>query len=152
MTPQELTKQYIPTARVMQLASCADGKPYVVNVHYYSDEEGNLYWVSFQGTRHSRELEANPNACAVIKVHEDTSDENWIIGISIEGTTEYLGSDPGPGIAEGYQTKLDKPQQLMDDVKAGIKPLGFYRLKQSAYSLFDTKNFPKEPKQEWKLG
>lgn len=151
MTPQDLLRQYLPTARVMQVASCADGKPYAVNVHYYSDETGNLYWVSFQNTRHSRELEASPNACAVIKVHEDTSEENWIIGVSIEGEVEYLGSNPGPGIAEAYQSKLDKPQQLMDDIKAEAKPLGFYRLRPSAYSLFDTKNFPKDPKQEWSV-
>ena len=151
MSPQDLAATYINSARVMQLATAHDNKPYVVNVHYYADEAGNLYWVSYQSTRHSKEIEANPKACAVIKVHEDTPEENWIIGLTIEGSVEYLGAEPGEGIAHAYQAKLDKPQQLMDDIAAGIKPIGFYRFTPKSYSLFDTKNFPKDPKQEWSV-
>jgi len=149
MDAQELAAEYLPTARVMQVATSSENKPYVVNVHYYSDENGCLYWISETTARHSQELATNPHACAVIKVHEDTPEENWIIGLNAEGTVEYLGSDPGAGIAEAYQAKLDKPQKLMDRVASGAESLGFYRLTPERYSLFDTKNFPKNPKQEW---
>lgn len=149
MKPQDFLPGYLENARVMQLATTKDNKPYVVNVHYYADSDGSIYWISTRDRRHSQELEANPNACVVIKVHEDTPQEQWIVGLSIEGRVEYIGEDPGDDVFEGYMSKLSKPQQLMSDIRSGTNPHKFYRLVPSHYSLFDTKNFPKEPKQEW---
>jgi uncharacterized protein YhbP (UPF0306 family) len=151
VTPQGLAQEYLPSVNVLQLATCVGNKPYVVNVHYYSDDKGRLYWISSHKTRHSKELKENHNACAVIKVHENTTTENWIIGLTIEGTVEYLAGTPGEAIAEAYQAKLDKPQKLMDGVRDGTTEFGFYRLNPVSYSLFDTKNFPKDPKQEWSI-
>jgi uncharacterized protein YhbP (UPF0306 family) len=149
MKPQDLLADYLSRARVMQLASSQDNKPYVVNVHYYADPAGNLYWISTRERRHSQELEANPSACVVIKVHEDTPQEQWIVGLSIEGTVEYIGEDPGDEVFEGYKSKLGKPDQLMNDVRSGTNPHKFYKLTPTTYTLFDTKNFPSQPKQEW---
>jgi uncharacterized protein YhbP (UPF0306 family) len=146
--PQDLLADYINSCNVMQLACCRDNKPYVVNVHYYAAEDGSIYWISTRDRRHSQELEQNPAACATIKVHENTIDEPWVTGLTVEGAVEYVGEDPGP-IADEYQQKLGKDEQMMNDIKTGINPHKFYRLVPSRYSLFDTKNFPDNPKQEW---
>lgn len=148
-SPRQLVTKYLSKHNVMQLATCSDDKPYAVNLHYYSDEAGNLYWISTRERRHSRELAANPNACVAIKVHENTLTEPWVIGLTIEGTVECLGENPGQNIAVAYQDKLGHPQKLMDDIRSGRNPHKFYKLTPTDYTLFDTKNFPKDPKQEW---
>src|SRR5690606_22545845 len=131
--PQELVQTSINGVNVMQIATCAGDKPYVVNVHYYADEAGNLYWISTPERRHSLELAANPNACVVIKIHENTAEEDWVIGVSIEGIVEYVGEDPGQDVALAFQQKLGKNPQLLEDIKTGSNPHKFYRLVPHAY-------------------
>ena len=45
---RERIKNYLKTARVMQLATSVDDKPWACNVHFYSDDDMNLYWCSLQ--------------------------------------------------------------------------------------------------------
>ncbi len=148
MKPQDLLHDYVNSCNVMQLASCKDGKPYVVNVHYYAAEDGSLYWISTRDRRHSQELEQNPAACATLKIHENTIDEPWVIGLTIEGVVEHIAEDAG-AVAERYRQKLGKGKQMMQDIKTGVNPHKFYRLVPQRYSLFDTKTFPENPKQQW---
>lgn len=146
---QQLTAEYLQQTNVLQLATCVNNKPYVVNLHYYSDADDNIYWISTPERRHSQEIQQNPQACIVVKAHENTPEEPWVAGLTIEGSVEYLGEDPGDGVAAAYVAKLDKPAKLPEDILSGINPHKFYKLTPTHISLFDTKNFPKDPKQEW---
>lgn len=151
MKPQDLLADYLNSQRIIQLASCRDDKPYVISLHFCVAEDGSLYWLSTRERRHSQELEANPNACAVIKVHEDTPQEQWIIGLSIEGTVEYVGEDPGEEVTQAYKSRLDVSEQTMNDIRSGTNPHKFYKLTPTTYTVFDNKNFPDQPKQEWSI-
>jgi uncharacterized protein YhbP (UPF0306 family) len=144
-------KNHLKKARVMQLATSADNRPWICNVHFYSDDNLTVYWISTVERRHSRDIEKNPHIAVTIKIHEDTPEEPYIIGLSAEGEAELIAEKEAKKIAAHYKNKLGKPQSLMDDILAGRNPHKFYRLKPVKFVLFDTKNFPANPRQEYTL-
>lgn len=149
MTTEEKIKKYLPTKNVMQLATARDNQPWVCNVHYYTDEDLNFYWISEPGRRHSLELKDNPKAAAVIKIHENTPEENYVIGISVEGTAEEVELDET--IAAAYRDKLDKGETFVEDMRSGKKPYKFYKLTPKNFVLFDTQDFTGDPRKEWEV-
>jgi len=148
---KEQIKNHLKKARVMQLATSTDNKPWVCNVHFYSDESLNFYWISTLARRHSQDIEKNSYAAITIKIHEDTPDEPYIIGLSVEGQAELITEKEAKKIADHYKNKLGKPQSLIDDIFAGRNPHKFYRLKPMKFVLFDTKNFTDNPRQEYNI-
>lgn len=147
-----LIGEYLPFAKVMQLATCADNQPWACTVHYYSDDRFNLYWCSTQERRHSKAIKQNQKASATILIHENNSVENYIIGISVEGVAELLEERVEAGISKGYQEKHHKDPILMSDIANGKNSNKFYRLTPSKIVLFDTNNFSNDPRQELNLG
>lgn len=151
MTPEEVVKQQLPQANIMQLATASNDKPWVCNIHYYSDDALNFYWISTVERRHSQDITHNPQVAATILVHENTPEKNYVIGISLEGTAELIGGQVDKQIGQGYIRKLGKDPSLLPDIASGKNPHKFYRLKPTRIVLFDTKNFPDNPRQEWPL-
>ena len=151
MQLEELIKKYLPTKNVMQLATCADNQPYAVNLHYYSDDKFNIYWISTETRRHSLEINKNNKACVVIKIHENTEDENWVIGISIEGEAELLGSNVSENVAKGFQAKLNKTDERMRAILDGSDAHRFYVLRPKKITLFDSKSFSDDPKKSFSV-
>lgn len=151
MKAEEIIKKYLPTVNIMQLATSVEDQPWVCTVHYYSDEELNLYWISTQERRHSQDIKHNQKVAAAILVHENTPAENYVIGISIEGTVKVIGEKIEEKIGQGYVEKLNKPSNLLSDILSGKNPHKFYRLKPSKIVLFDSAHFPNQPRQEWSL-
>jgi nitroimidazol reductase NimA-like FMN-containing flavoprotein (pyridoxamine 5'-phosphate oxidase superfamily) len=151
MQLEELIKSYLPTKNVMQLATCADNQPYAVNLHYYSDDKFNIYWISTETRRHSLEINKNNKACAVIKIHENTEDENWVIGISIEGEAELLGSNVSENVAKGFQAKLNKTDERMKSILDGSDAHRFYVLRPKKITLFDSKSFSDDPRKSFSV-
>lgn len=148
MKPEDLVKEYLPMHRVMQLATSAANQPWACNIHYYSDDDLNLYWISTTDRRHSQDIAQNPQVAATILVHEDAPGENYVIGVSIEGKAELIGQNIDEQIAGDYINKLAKDPSLIKDIASGKNPHKFYRLKASKIVLFDSKNFPDNPRQE----
>lgn len=148
---KKLIKIYLENNRVLQLATSVNNKPWVCNVHYYTDKDLNFYWISTLSRRHSKEIELNMNIAVTIKVHEDTPNEQYIIGLSAEGKAELITEKKSKKIADKYKNKLGKQQSLIDDIFAGRNPHKFYRMKPENFVLFDTKNFPDNPRQEFKI-
>jgi uncharacterized protein YhbP (UPF0306 family) len=149
MKPEEIVKQQLPQPNIMQLATSADDKPWVCHIHYYSDEALNFYWVSTVERRHSQDIARNPQVAATILVHKNTPEENYAIGVSVEGTAELIGEQIDEKIGEGYIRKHGKDPSLLSDIASGKNPHKFYRLKPTRIVLFDSKNFPNDPRQEW---
>lgn len=135
----------------MHLATAVNNKPWVCNVHFFADDDFNFYWISTPVRRHSAEIAQNANVSATIKVHEDTPDEPYVIGISVEGTAKLLTDEETKVIGRYYIDKLKKVPTLVDDILSGKNPHKFYRLKPTNIVLFDTKNFLDNPRQEYSL-
>lgn len=133
----------------MQLATSANDQPWACTVHYYSDEDLNFYWISTLEREHSKNIAQNPHVSVAILVHEDTPDEQYIIGISLEGTVELIGEHPPEQLGQSYIKKLGRPPTLLTDIATGKNPHKFYRLKPSRFVLFDTKNLSGNPRREW---
>lgn len=151
MDLRQLIKEYLQKPRVMQLATCVDNQPWACNVHFYVDENFNFYWVSMTDRRHSLELEKNPKAAITVKIHEDTPEENYVIGISAEGEAAQIGMEEIKKIGEKYINRLSKKPKLLEDILAESGGFTFYKFIPSKLVLFDIKNFPDDPRQEVSL-
>lgn len=147
---KDLVKEYLPTKNIMQLATCADNKPWVCNLHYFSDDELNIYWFSEPERRHSLELKENPNVSAVVKVHENTPEEDYVIGITVEGTAEEV-TEFDNEVLEGFRIKHNKSDNLIEEVKSGKKSSKLYKLTPKNFVLFSNKDFPGDARQEWSV-
>jgi uncharacterized protein YhbP (UPF0306 family) len=145
---KQLANSYLQTARVMQLATSVNNQPWVCNVHFLSDDYLNLYWISDPTRRHSQEIAQNPKVAITIKIHEDTPDEPYVIGVSLEGQATLLNDEETKRVAKQYINKLNKPHTLLQEMIEGKTSRKFYQLKPSGLVLFDTKNFPDNPRQE----
>jgi hypothetical protein len=104
--------------------------------------------MSIPTRRHSIEIDQNPNVAIALKIHENTKEENYAIGISAEGNAKLIGKEEIEKIGNQYVKKLDKEPTLVDDILNGKKPFKFYRFNPIKLVLFDNKNFPDDPRQE----
>ncbi len=148
---KKLLHDHLKKARVMQLATSVNNKPWACTLHFYSDEDLNFYWISTPVRRHSQEIEKNPNVAIAIKIHEDTPTEKYVIGIAAEGIAELLSENEIEKIGNKYVDKLIKDPSILNDILSGKNPHKFYRLKATNIVLFDTKHFPDNPRQELQL-
>ncbi len=151
MNVEEIIRESIPKVNVMQFASCTNNQPWVCNLHYVSDDDLNLYWLSTPERRHSKELEINPRASAVIMVHENTKAQDYVVGISIEGQAKKVDWHKYEDIIEKYRKKHGSSKPFLDAVVSGENPHKVYVLEPTKFVLFDNKDFPEKPRQEWTL-
>jgi len=151
MQVEALVRKYLEQINIMQLATSVNDQPWTCTLHYYSDRELHFYWISTLEREHSKDIAQNPQVAAAILVHENTPDERYVIGISLQGSAELIGEHIDDEIGQGYIQKLGRDPQLLSDIAKGKNPHKFYRLKPSKIILFDSKNFPDSPRQELPL-
>lgn len=135
----------------MQLATSGPSGLWVCNVHYYADEQLNFYWISTEDTEHSQHIAENSQAGAAVLVHEDTDEDPDNIGISISGTAGLLPPGEVPAIGKAYIDKFNSSVQFLDELVRGTSKFKLYQLTTDRIVLFDSKNFPKAPRQEVNL-
>ena len=131
----------------MQLATSANNHPWICNVHFYADDALHIYWASTPERRHSKYIAQNPHIAIAIKIHEDTPDERYVIGLCAEGDAQMLSAEETETIMQAYVNKIGTPPALLNDIKQG--KIRFYRLKPANFVLFDTKNFSENPRQKY---
>lgn len=146
MDSKQLAKEYLHKINIMQLATSKNDQPWVCTVHFYADDNLNLWWSSRTDRRHSEQIAGNPQASATVLVHENTPEEDYVIAVTATGKAELVKDIPEK-IKQAYITKLDRPVHLTPP--ANMQE--FYRLKPESIIVFDTKNFPQSPRQEFNL-
>jgi uncharacterized protein YhbP (UPF0306 family) len=151
MPAEELVRQYLSQIKIMQLATSVDDQPWSCTIHYYTDKDLNFYWISTLAREHSQHIARNPKVAAAILVHENTAAEDYIIGLSVSGVAELLGSQVEDAIGRAYVTKLNRDPKLLSDIASGKNLHKFYRLRPSRIVLFDNKNFPDSPRLDVKV-
>jgi nitroimidazol reductase NimA-like FMN-containing flavoprotein (pyridoxamine 5'-phosphate oxidase superfamily) len=149
MQAEQLIRKYINQPNIMQLATIASDQPYLCTVHYYADDDFNLYWCSTLERRHSQEIKHNPQTAAYILVHENTAEEDYVIGITILGKAELIGAAIDQQVCSAYGQKISKDPNFVSDTISDTGPHKFYRLQPTKIVLFDNKHFPDDPRQEW---
>ncbi len=130
---------------MMQVATVADGQPWVCTVYYVEDERLNLYWLSLPTRRHSLEI-ARHNRIAVavpIKVSKP------VIGLQAEGfATAVANKRTIAKVMKLYAERYDAGQQFYDNFVAGRNQHVLFRFKPTAYVLFDEVIFPTDGRKE----
>lgn len=146
MDAKKLAKEYLKKIKIMQLATAENNQPWVCTVHFYADNDLNLWWSSRTDRKHSKQLDGNPKASATVMVHENTDEEDYVIAVTATGEAGLVKNVPEE-VKQAYIMKLNRPAHLTPPNNMQE----FYRLKPESIVVFDTKNFPKDPRQEFKL-
>ena len=150
MKTEDLIRQYLDEAKLMQLATASDGQPWVCTVWFAADEDLNIYWFSSTTRRHSKEVKGSPRVAAAIALPQSPQDQPR--GLQLQGVAEEVNDEAEVAKAKSLFTVRIFDEQTIDSlINHRGKPHKFYKIKPSLFVLFDAVNFPDESRQEWKL-
>ena len=145
-----LIQDYLAEARIMQLATVADNRPWCCNVWFAADNALNIYWYSSLIRRHSIEVNANPNVAGAVVLPHTPADAPR--GIQFEGAAEQLTADADITAAKGvYVDRIFPADKVAELMESSTNRHAFYRVTPSLIVLFDAVNFPDAPRQELHL-
>lgn len=150
---RKLVTGYLEEAKLMQIATAKNNKPWVATVWFAYDSELNLYFISRRSRRHSIEINDNPNiAGAIAKPHDTLGVKTR--GIQFEGKASEVPVLELPKAFRIFTKRFPKTTAYVKSVKDILKNITqqrFYRIKPSRIVLFDEINFPGNPQQELNL-
>ena len=150
---RELVSNYLREAKLMQIATVKDNKPWVATVWYAFDDDLNLYFISRKTRRHSVELGKNSAiAGAIVKQHKTLGVKTR--GIQFEGNATEVSILELPKSFNLFVKRFPKAKKFMISVRAIIKNITdhhIYKIVPSSIVLFDEVNFPDNSRQELKL-
>ena len=130
----------------MQLATVAEGQPWLCNVYFVADEDNNIYWTSARSKRrHSSEISANPLAAATI-VHDSEKKQ----AVQITGQAYEVSLDDAKRVDKLYSDKYGDKDRLVEVLQNLPEGRAYWVLKPETIELWDEVNFPDSPKQEVK--
>lgn len=129
---EKAVRELITASPHMSLATVSNNKPWVCEVHFVSDSDLNLYFVSKVNTRHCKEIAENPNVAGnIVKQHALTEAPS---GIYFEGVSKQI--NPTQDDIKRYVTALDRD---IDQLTAQLKePEGrrMYKIEVSNWAVF----------------
>ena len=88
MDVEKLVREYIDKTIHMSLATSANNKPWVCEVHFGYDENLNLYFRSLKTRRHSQEIAANPTVAG--NIIDKFTLVDAVVGLYFEGSAKLL--------------------------------------------------------------
>lgn len=145
MDLRQQIEKYLSDNIIMQLATCAENKPWCSNLHYAFDEKLNLYWMSLKNCRHSQEVATNPSVAATIAKPHTADDKPQ--GLQIEGIAS-IAKD----FEKAFKVYMNRyPHWLFkeEELKRGnSEDRAIYMLEPTRIVMFDVANNPDNPKQE----
>jgi uncharacterized protein YhbP (UPF0306 family) len=149
MNLRALIVDYLSSAYFMQVATVKDNQPWVCTVHFVSDDQLNLYWISLPSTRHSQELLTNSKVAGTVVLPHAPDDK--VRGIQFQGVAEELnGESARPGL-ELYAKRYKIGSDWVESMVSATDEHRCYRIKPSMFVLFDQVNFPDHPRREYSL-
>ena len=147
MDLQQLLKTYSTENKLMQIATIGiDGKPWLCNLYFVTDENNNIYWTSARKQQHSREIHGN-SAVAVTIVHDAEHKQ----ALQITGEASEVPLEDVERVDALYSAKFGHKDR-MTEIKADV-PEGraYWVVKPDSIFFWDEVNFPGAPKQEFSL-
>lgn len=148
MDLNQLLQEYFTSNKLMQLATIgADGKPWLCNVYFVTDEDSNIYWTSARSRQHSKEIHCN-SAVAVTIVHDGERKQ----ALQITGEAAEVPLEDAERVDALYGAKHGVKDR-MTEIKANL-PEGrcYWVVKPTKIFFWDEVNFPDQPKQECPIG
>lgn len=134
---EKTIRKYLPQVIHLSLATCANNRPWVSELHFAYDDDLNLYFRSKPSRRHSQEIEANPNVAG--NIIEQHGLEDKVRGVYFEGRAEMLENVEETD--QAYQQiakRFGKDPEMLDEAKNndGHK---FYKITVTDYYVFDAR-------------
>lgn len=145
---KNLVEQYLTEKNDMQLATVANGGPWICTVYFVHDENFNLYWTSGRSRQHS--LEILNDSKAAVTVVRDTERKQ---ALQIVGNAYEVADDDLERVHDLYQGKYGLKDYDLDEMKKHTQDgRSYWVFKPSKISLWDEVNFPDSPKQHYEAG
>lgn len=145
---EQTIREYLPSVIHMSLATCANNKPWVCEVHFVFDEQLNLYFRSTSSRRHSQEIAVN-NAVAgnIVRQHQQGEKPR---GVYFEGTAELLQDvrEDSPAY-QLYCERFGNGPEILKDTMTEEGPK-FYKITVQKFYVFDAQE--SSPSQKYELG
>lgn len=136
---KKLAMGYLRSARVAQVATAQDNKPWVCSVYFVADKQANIYWLSYPTRRHSQEISKNEHVAITIVVEQKVP----VIGIQAEGTAcKVKDMRTLAKIIPLYIKKFGLGKDLFERIKSGVNKHALYKFTPETMVLFDEKNLP----------
>lgn len=146
MDHKQLILDHLKNVEVMQLATVNGDQPAVCNVHFYADDNLNLYWLSNIATHHSKNLAANPKAAVAMAVNTEMP----LIGVQLQGEAVECDAAANETALRAYAARHHR-EEWVQAILDGEGDNRAYKFTPHTLGVFDLKNFPKDPRQEWPL-
>ncbi|HVX58370.1 MAG TPA: pyridoxamine 5'-phosphate oxidase family protein [Candidatus Saccharimonadales bacterium] len=147
MDVEKTIREYLKNIVHMSLATCADNKPWVCEVHFAYDDDLNIYFRSLPSRRHSQEIAKNPNVAGDIVEQHDLSMRPR--GVYYEGRAEMLKDvDINSSAFRALSDRIGTGEAEIEEAKTadGHK---FYKISVSDFYLFDSRE--SKPSQKYHL-
>lgn len=147
---RKLIEDYLKEAKLMQLATSLDNQPWVCSVWFAADSDLNIYYFSSITRRHSKEILKNNKVAGAIVLPQTPDDPPR--GLQFQGIAELLEdqSDINKAISV-YADRIFPREKIKEFMENKEKPHHFYKIKPTQFVLFDSVNFPDNPRQEYTL-
>ena len=127
----------------MQLATQSEGKLWICNVYFASDENSNIYWTSSRARQHSKHIENSSEVAATI-VHDPDQKQ----AVQISGLAERIPADASEQAHQIYGAKFGQKDSRLEEVLLNTpESRAYWVLKPIVIELWDEVNFPDSPKQ-----
>ena len=132
---ESIIREYIKDIVHMSIATCADNKPWISEVHYSYDDDLNLYFISRPSRRHSLEVAANGQIAGnIIKQHKAGEE---VRGVYFEGAIEMLDDVKDTDVAfQTYNKRLGLDATMLNE-QAEENGHCWYKINVHKFYLFD---------------
>ena len=90
----------------------------------------------------------NSKVASSIVFSQEPYPEKGVQGLQFEGRAELLSGKEEEKASKLYIEQLDREETLLEDIRLGKNPHSFYKIKPTKFVLFDSVNFPKQPRNE----
>lgn len=132
---ESIIREYIDQIVHMSLATVKDNRPWVCEVHFYYDDELNLYFMSSKKSRHVQELIANPFVAGNIVTQHFKNQK--VRCVDFEGTVEML---EGTEVEESYRlyvARYGESEGLLNEIRKDGE-VGLFKITVNNFFLFDS--------------
>ncbi|MEX0616853.1 MAG: pyridoxamine 5'-phosphate oxidase family protein [Candidatus Woykebacteria bacterium] len=149
MTLKKLVEDYLNEAKMMQLATVSGDQPWSCTLYYVADESLNLYWISMENTRHSKEIGQHEKVSASIPIKFK---DLVVVGVQAEGVAELVkNTEEIKRIMSLYTNKFNRGKDWYKNFIDGKNDHKLYRMKPRSFVIYDRENFPDNPRRELEL-
>ncbi len=147
MTKEEVlqhVKEFVAKGKLMQLATCSDEQPWVINCWYTFDDDFNFYFISGTIRRHTKELIKNPKVAFTITPHYPLDKLGQRVqGVSFEGIAEEVS---GFGLTDAFDNFTSKWELAtkhisIANIKNGVGSK-LYKIRATKLTWIDEINYP----------